>query len=147
MIVVSFADACRRLSIDAKTRHRWLTEAELALHNYPHDGRKKGLSEEHLHTLARLHHRRLAGGEEEVPAPLPCQSPALPADLLKLPEQLAALQAQIAALQQQVAELTRLVRPNAPAPALPLLATKPTNTAKRPAKLILPTPHPRRATK
>ncbi len=134
MIFVSFADACRRLGVDAKTLHRWLADAQLALQCHPHDGRKKGVSDEHLQVLARLHHRRLAGGEEEVPAQLSCQIPALPADLLKLPEQLAAMQAQLVTLQQQVADLTHLLSQHRPEPARKLPPAKPSSMVKPPAK-------------
>jgi len=125
MTFVSVADACRHLGVDAKTLHRWLADAELSLQCHPCDGRKKGMSQEHLHVLARLHQRRLASSEEEGPAQLPCQIPALPADLLSLPEQLAAMQAQLVTLQQQVTDLTRLLQQHRPEPAIPLAPTKP----------------------
>jgi len=134
MTFVSVAQATRSLGIDAKTLHRWLAAAQLPLQCHPHDGRKKGLSEEHLQALARLHQRRLASSEEEGRAQLPCQIPALPADLLWLPEQLAAMQAQLVTLQQQVTDLTRLLQQHRPEPAIPLAPTKPTSTAKSPAK-------------
>ena len=54
MTFVSLAQAARRLGIDAKTLHRWLADAQLALQSHPHDGRKKGVSSEHLHLLAHL---------------------------------------------------------------------------------------------
>jgi transposase-like protein len=130
MPFVSVADACRRLGIDAKTLRRWLADVQLPLHSHPYDGRKKGVSDEHLQVLARLHHRRLACPEEEEPAQLPCQSPAWPAALLSLPEQLAAMQAQLATVQQQVTDLTRLLQQHRPEPAIPLAPTKPTSTAK-----------------
>jgi hypothetical protein len=145
MIVVSFAEACRRLSIDAKTLHRWLAEAELSLPCHPCDGRKKGVNEEHLQVLARLHHRRLAGGEQEGATQQACQIPLLPADLLALPEQLSAMQAQLAVLQQQVAALTRLVTLHGPEPALPLVPTKSTSTAKREAQPTRSAPRSRLA--
>jgi hypothetical protein len=134
MTFVSLADACRRLGIDAKTLRRWLADAQLPLPCHPHDGRKKGVSDDHLQVLARLHHRRLASSQEEGSAQLPCQIPALPADLLSLPEQLSALQAQLVTLQQQVAALTRLMTQHRPEPAIPLAPTKPTSTAKPPPK-------------
>ena len=158
MTFVSLAQATRRLGIDAKTLHRWLADAQLALQSHPHDGRKKGVSDEHLQMLARLHQRSLASAQEEGPAQLPCQIPALPADLLSLPEQLSALQAHLVTLQQQVAALTRLMtqhRPepaippssvnggrftpplmtqHRPEPAIPLAPTRPTSTAKPPPK-------------
>ena len=145
MTFVSLADACRRLGIDAKTLRRWLADAQLPLPCHPHDGRKKGMSEEHLQVLARLHQRRLASSEEEGPAQLPCQIPALPADLLSLPEQLAALQAQLVTLQQQVTDLTRLLQQHRPEPAIPLAPTQPTSTAKPPANPTRSAPRSRPA--
>lgn len=145
MTFVSLSDAARRLSIDAKTVRRWLAEAQLPLQCHPHDGRKKGLSAEHLQVLARLHHRRLASSSEEGPVPLACQITTLPADLLSLPEQLSALQAQITALQQQVAGLTRLMTQHEPGPAIPLAPTKPTSMAKPPPKPTRSAPRSRPA--
>ena len=138
MIFVSVADACRHLGVDAKTLHRWLADAELSLPCHPSDGRKKGMSQEHLQGLAHLHQRHLASSEEEGPAQLPCQIPALPADLLSLPEQLAAMQAQLVTLQQQVTDLTRLLQQHSPEPAIPLAPTKPPSTVK-------PSPKPTRS--
>jgi hypothetical protein len=129
MTFVSVAQATRSLGIDAKTLHRWLAEAQLPLPCHPHDGRKKGLSDEHLQVLARLHHRRLACSEEQEPAQLPCPITTWPADLLSLPEQLAAMQAQLATLQQQVTALTRLLQQKRPEPAIPLAPTRPPSTA------------------
>ena len=79
MTFVSVADACRRLGIDAKTLRRWLAEAQLPLHRHPHDGRKKGVSSEHLQQLACLHHRRLTPLAQEPPAPNPDDLPELSA--------------------------------------------------------------------
>jgi transposase-like protein len=110
MTCVSVADACRRLGIDAKTLHRWLVDAQLPLQGHPHDGRKKGVSGEHVQVLAHLHQRSLAPLSPEPPAPVAAEPPPLPAALLVLPETLSALQAQIAALQQQVAALTHLLQ-------------------------------------
>lgn len=131
MIFVSVADACRRLGIDAKTLRRWLAEAQLSLNSHPHDGRKKGVSGEHLQVLARLHQRSLTA--------LPEQSPAgegleLPAALQELPEQLGALRAQLAALQQQLAALTHLLGQQAPSPSSPATRVQPNRASKRPAK-------------
>ena len=133
MTFLSLAQGCRRLGIDAKTLRRWLAEAELALPCHPVDARKKGVSEEHLQALARLHHRHLADCEQKVAAPLPSQITMLPANLLSLPEQMCALQSQIATLQQQVADLTRLISQHAPAPTIAATQTQPKSRAK-PAK-------------
>jgi hypothetical protein len=60
MTFVSVAEATSRLGIDAKTLRGFLADAHLPLQDHPHDGRKKGLSGEHLQVLARLHQRSLA---------------------------------------------------------------------------------------
>ncbi len=145
MTFVSVAQACHRLGIDAKTLRRWLVDAQLPLQSHPHDGRKKGVSHEHLQALARLHHRSLAPLPLESPAPLPGEMPPLPAALLALPETLCALQTQIAALQQQMADLTRLLEQHGPGPFIPLAPTQQTRTAKRPPKQTPPAPRSRPA--
>jgi hypothetical protein len=144
MTFVSLAQATHYLGIDVKTLHCWLSEAQLPLQNHPHDGRKKGVSHEHLQVLARLHQRSLAPLPQESAAPEALAPPELPLALLALPEQLAALEAQIMALQNQilalqnqVADLTRLMQQPRPAPALPLTQltqTKPSSTVKQRAK-------------
>ena len=134
MIFVSVTQACRRLDIDAKTLHRWLAEAELSLRGHPHDGRKKGVSEEHLQGLARLHHRHLTGSEEAEGAQLFCPISTLPAALLALPEQLAAMQAALLTLQQHVAALTHLLTEPKPQPDRELPSTQPTRTAIHPTR-------------
>jgi hypothetical protein len=132
MTFVSVAQATRRLGIDAKTLHRWLAEARLPLHSHPHDSRKKGVSAEDLHLLARLHQRSLTPLSQEPLAPVASQVPALPTALLALPEQLDALHAQLAALQQQVTALARLLQQHGQEPAPPTAPAKPTQAAKRP---------------
>lgn len=127
MTFVSVADACRRLGIDAKTLHCWLAQAQLPLQAHPYDGRKKGLSEEHLQVLARLHQRRLTALPHEQEAP---QALLLPAALLSLPDQLDGLQAQIAALQQQLADLSQRLPPPAPQPVSPAPSASPTRTSR-----------------
>ena len=134
MAVVSVAQAAHRLGIDAKTLRRWLAEAQLPMHSHPEDGRKKGVSDEHLQALARLHQRRLAPCSPEPPAPVENLMPALPATLLALPEQLDALQAQLASLQQQVVTLTHLLQPHAQEPAFPVAPAKLPRTTRRPPK-------------
>ncbi len=134
MTFVSLAQATHHLGIDVKTLHRWLSDAQFALQCHPDDGRKKGVSSEHLHLLARLHQRSLAPLPEESAAPEVVAPPELCAVLLALPEQLAALQAQITALQHQVADLTHLMLQSRPDPALPLTPTKPSHAVKRRAK-------------
>jgi hypothetical protein len=111
MTFLSVADACHCLGIDAKTLRRWLEDAQLSLQCHPHDGRKKGVSGEHLELLARLHHRRLPSSSEHPLPPVPADQPPLPAALLALPEMVCALQAQITALHQQVTELASRLQP------------------------------------
>jgi len=147
MTFISLAQASRRLGIDAKTLRRWLVDAQLSLQAHPHDGRKQGLSGEHLQALARLHQRSLAPFPQELSASLADERPPLPTALLALPEQLAALQSQLAALQQQVADLTRLLEQHGPGLAIPVAPTKPPRTAKRPSKPALPAPRSRSTAK
>jgi hypothetical protein len=147
MTFVSLAVAARRLGIDVKTLHRWLADAQLPLQCCPHDGRKKGVSGEHLVELARLHQRRLACSEEEGAAQLSCQLPTVSAELLLLPAQLAALHAQLVTLQQQVSNLSRLLQQHTPEPAIPVARRKPTRTAKHPSKSTLPAARSHRAVK
>ena len=119
MLFLSLADACRLLGIDPKTLHRWLAHAHLCLQPHPGDARKHGLSEDHLHLLARLHQRALPTLPPETTAPVSAARPPLPTELLALPTTLGALQAQLTALQQQVADLTHLLQQHAhpPGPA------------------------------
>ena len=134
MTFVSVAQACHRLGIDAKTLRRWLAEAQLPLQGHPCDGRKKGLSTEHLERLARLHQRSLAPLPQELAAP----AAAAPSELSAVLEQLAALQAQISALQQQMAEFTLLLQQQTPPPVSPPAQTQPSRTSKRPSKPAAP---------
>jgi hypothetical protein len=134
MTFVSLAEATRRLGIDVKTLHRWLAEAQISLHLHPGDGRKKGVSEEHLHVLARLHQRSLTPLCEVSPVPVASPVPELAAALLTLPEQLCVLQAQIAALQVQVADLTRLMTQHGPKPAIAVVPAESSRMLKPAAK-------------
>jgi DNA-binding transcriptional MerR regulator len=101
MTFVSVAEAARHLGIDVKTLRRWLGDAQFPLQSHPCDGRKKGISHEHLQVLARLHQRSLAPGGEEPSPPVKSEGPERSRALLSLPEQLSTLQTQIATLQQQ----------------------------------------------
>lgn len=127
MTFVSLADACRCLTIDAKTLRRWLADAQLSLQPHPCDGRKKGVSHEQLDLLACLHHRNLASLSPPLPAPVP-------AALLALPETLCALQIQIAALHHQVADLTSLLQQHMHPPSSPVVPAKPSRMSKRSPK-------------
>ena len=130
MTFVSVSDACRRLGIDAKTLRRWLADAQLLLQSHPRDGRKKGISGEHLQRLSRLHQRSLAPLPQEPSAPVPSDLLPLPAAFLALPETLSALQAQITALHHQVTDLTSLLQRHLPQP----MSTPPPASQPKPAK-------------
>jgi transposase-like protein len=145
MSFVSVADACRRLGIDAKTLHRWLAEAQLPLHTCPQDGRKKGVSAEHLQALARRHQRSLTPPPPEPPTPVADEVPALSTALLALPERLDALQTQLAALQQQVTDLTRLLQPLQPEPASLAAPAQQSGRSKRSPRPAPPAPRSRPA--
>jgi hypothetical protein len=132
MSFVSLADSCRQLGIDAKTLRRWLADAQLPLQSHRSDGRKKGVSRQHLQQLAALHHRSLPALASAAPAATGAAC-SLPADLLALPEQLACLQAQLAALQQQVSVLTHLMQQQVPKPCLAASAAKPLSPPAPPA--------------
>lgn len=134
MVVVSVAEAARRLGIDAKTLHRWLAEMQLPLQCHPYDGRKKGVSAEHLQVLARRHQRSLTPCPPEPSAPGESLVPVLPPALLALPERLSALQAQVAALEQQVADLTHLLGQQAHPPVSPAPQPQPSRRSSRPAR-------------
>jgi len=142
MTVVSLVQAARRLGIDAKTLHRWLAEAGLAVQSHPTDRRQKGVSSDHLLTLARLHQRTLTSLPAESPA-LGVSTPSASAALLVLSEQLAALQAQVAGLQQQVADLSR--QPHAAERASSVASSKPSPTSKRSSTPASPASRSRRA--
>jgi hypothetical protein len=132
MTFVSLAEATRRLGIDVKTLHRWLAEAQISLHSHPDDGRKKGVSQEHLQVLARLHQRSLTPLCQVPSVPVASPVPELAAAMLMLPEQLCVLQAQVAALQEQVADIRSLIMQDRSEPAIPVVPTKSSRT-RRPA--------------
>lgn len=136
MILVSVAQAARCLGIDAKTLHRWLAQAGLPVQRHPTDSRQKGVSLDHVQTLARVHQRTLLPLSTEPPM-LAVSPPPESAALLTLTEQLAALHTRIAAVQQQVADLTCLLQAHESASASPAAQPQPGRTARRPKK---PTP-------
>lgn len=135
MLFVSLADACRLLGIDPKTLRRWLALAHLCLQPHPGDGRKHGLSEDHLRHLACLHQRSLAALPHAEPAP-PVPT-ALPPELLALPATLSALQTQVRTLQQQLTDLTCLMQQHMQQPVVPATAAR---QASAPAPRSRPTP-------
>jgi len=147
MTFVSVAEAAHHLGIDAKTLRRWLADAQLPLQSHPCDGRKKGVSHEHLQVLARLHQRSLASFPPEPPAPKADTPPPLPTTLLVVPEQLCALQIQITALQQQVADLTHLLQSHEQASAIPAASTKLTRVNNGPSKPASQAPRARHTAK
>ena len=143
MTFVSLADASRHLGIDPKTLRRWLAHAQLPLHPHPSDGRKHGLSEEHVRLLAHLHQRALPTlPQDERPASAPGVPAALPSHLLALPELLGALHAQLDALQEQITALTHTLQQYPPQPAVPVSAARPIKRVPKPAP---PAPHSRPA--
>jgi transposase len=143
MTFVSVAEAARHLGIDVKTLRRWLADAQFPLQSHPCDGRKKGLSQEHLQVLARLHQRHLASLPEVPSAPVPSEVPPLPVELLALPEQLSTLQAQISTLQQQIADLGRQLQQQASPKAEAAVPTKPSKISKHSPKPAPPAPRSR----
>lgn len=142
MTFFSVAQASTHLGIDVKTLHRWLADAQLSLQSHPHDGRKKGVSEEQLNLLARLHQRSLTPLDEKRSGTALNPVPELAPAVLALPEQLADLQTQIAALQEQVADLTRLIMQHQSELALSA-GPSPSNKMPKPAAKPV---RPRRAT-
>jgi hypothetical protein len=143
MTFVSVAEAARHLGIDVKTLRRWLADAQFPLQSHPCDGRKKGMSQEHLQVLARQHQRSLASLPEVPPVPVPTEVPPLPDTLLALPEQLFTLQTQVSALQQQIADLTLLLKPQ----AHPSERAAPTKSSKMSKHSSKPTPRSRPVSK
>jgi hypothetical protein len=141
MTFFSVAQASKYLGIDAKTLHRWLADAQLPLQSHPHDGRKKGVNEEQLNVLARLHQRSLTPLGEKLSVPAANPVPELAPAVLALPEQLSVLQTQIAALQAQVADLTCLLMQHRSALAISA-GPSPSNKMPKPAAKPI---HPRRA--
>lgn len=121
MTLLSLADSCRQLGIDAKTMRRWLASAPFTRQPHPHDGRKIGLTHEQLCWLASAHHRSLPALPQEPSLPVPTPSTegqALPDDLHEVLVALRTLPAQLAVLQEQLADLThqlsQLAEPTTP---------------------------------
>lgn len=138
MTFVSLADACRHLGIDPKTLRRWLAHAQLPLHPHPSDGRKHGLSEDHLRLLAQLHHRDLAALPQDLRLLPTSGAAALPTALLALPAMLDAVQQQMSALQEQMTALTHALQQHPPAPTVPGAAARQTGRGPQPASPASP---------
>ncbi len=122
MTILSLADSCRLLAIDAKTLHHWLRLAHISVQAHPFDGRLKCVTSEHVQHLATTHRRLLPELSEQFFPPAP-SAPSNPSDvsaasvcasvvsevsglITQLTQQLGSLQAQVALLQQQLALLT-----------------------------------------
>jgi hypothetical protein len=82
MATLPLATGARLLGIHPKTLHHWLTQANVPPAAHPRDARLKGVAEEHLLEVARLHGRSLPSsvlGDVASPASVPSQVPALSA--------------------------------------------------------------------
>jgi uncharacterized coiled-coil protein SlyX len=116
MSLLSLADSCRLLAIDAKTLCRWLRLAHISVQAHPVDARLKCVTSEQLQHVAARHRRTLPTSSEQ-------PSPGEPSDgrdasmwssvvpeesfpITQLTQQLGSLQAQVALLQHQLALLT-----------------------------------------
>jgi uncharacterized coiled-coil protein SlyX len=116
MSLMSLADSCRLLAIDAKTLCRWLHLAHISVQAHPVDARLKCVTSEQLQHLAAMHRCTLPASSEQ-------PYPAAPSDardasvwstvvsevsgpITQLTQQLGSLQAQVATLQHQLALLT-----------------------------------------
>ncbi len=122
MTILSLADSCRLLAIDAKTLHHWLRLAHISVQAHPFDGRLKCVTSEHVQQLATTHRRLLPELSEQFfpPAPSASSNPSdvsaasvcasvvseVSGPITQLTQQLGSLQAQVALLQQQLALLT-----------------------------------------
>ena len=122
MTIMSLADGCRLLAIDAKTLRRWLRLAHLSVQAHPLDARLKCVTSEQVQQLAATHRRTLPESSEQ-PFPAAPSAPSTPSDvraasvwssvvsevcgpITELTQQLGSLQAQVALLQHQLALLT-----------------------------------------
>jgi len=120
--IMSLADGCRLLAIDAKTLRRWLRLAHLSVQAHPLDARLKCVTSEQVQQLAATHRRTLPESSEQ-PFPAAPSAPSTPSDvraasvwssvvsevcgpITELTQQLGSLQAQVALLQHQLALLT-----------------------------------------
>ena len=128
MATLPVATGARLLGIHPKTLHHWLTQANLPLAAHPRDARIKGVEEDHLLEVARLHGRPLQSsvlGDVASPASVPSPVPALsgpenerepastdcsfPLSHMREAEQiqrLASLETRMVILQEQTAQLT-----------------------------------------
>jgi TolA-binding protein len=122
MTILSLADSCRLLAIDAKTLHRWLSLAHISVQAHPLDARLKCVTCEQVQQLAATHRRTLPELSEQ-PFPAAPSVPSIPSDvraasvwssvvsevstpITELTQQLGSLQIQVVTLQHQLALLT-----------------------------------------
>ncbi|TMC17101.1 MAG: hypothetical protein E6J34_19080 [Chloroflexi bacterium] len=114
MTLISLADCCRRLYIDPKTLHHWLSLAQISVQPHPLDARLKCVTQQQLEQVAAAHHRALS-----VSVPPQTSADASPtngmcasvlsdfvAQTMRLTEQLASLQTHVATLQNQLTRLS-----------------------------------------
>jgi uncharacterized coiled-coil protein SlyX len=116
MSLLSLADSCRLLAIDAKTLCRWLCLAHISVQAHPVDARLKCVTREQLQHLAAMHRRTLPTSSEQPSPVVPSEVRDAPiwssvvseesSPIMQLTQQLGSLQAQVATLQQQLALLT-----------------------------------------
>jgi hypothetical protein len=130
MSIMSLADSCRLLAIDAKTLHRWLRLAHISVQAHPFDARLKCVTSEQVQHLATTHRRTLPASLEQ-PFPAAPSAPSNPpyvsaafvcssvvsevsGPITELTLQMGSLQAQVALLQQQLALLTEHLQKEQP---------------------------------
>jgi hypothetical protein len=122
MTIMSLAECCRLLAIDAKTLRRWLRLAHISVQAYPLDARLKCVTSEQVQQVAATH-RRILPESSEQPFPVVPSVPSTPSDVRdtsvwssvvsevsgpieELTQQLGSLQAQVVTLHHQLALLT-----------------------------------------
>ncbi len=122
MTIMSLADSCRLLAIDAKTLRRWLRLAHISVQTHPFDARLKCVTSEQVQQVATTHRRTLPESSEH-PLPVAPSAPSNPPDvsaafvwssvvsevsgpITELTQQLGSLQVQVVMLQHQLALLT-----------------------------------------
>lgn len=106
MSLLSLADSCRLLAIDAKTLCRWLRLAHISVQAHPLDARLTCVTSEQLQHLAAMHRRTLpASSEQPYPvAPSDVRDASIwssvvseeSSPIMQLTQQLGSLQAQVA---------------------------------------------------
>jgi len=122
MTIMSLAESCRLLAIDAKTLRHWLRLAHISVQTHPFDARFKCITSEQVLQLAATHRRTLPESSEQL-FPAALSAPSISCDvsaasvcssvmsevsgpITELTQQLSSLQAQVVILQHQLALLT-----------------------------------------